>query len=98
MDLRGKIFAVDLDGTLCNEQCWTPEEIAVSTVNHRIAEKVEEAFRHGFVVIYTARRDENIPVTLKWLRQNNIRYHAFSNIKIPADCYLDDKAINVNDI
>lgn len=96
-DTRSRVVAVDMDGTLCNEMCWTPDECIQATPNVRVINKVAKEYREGFVVVYTARKDELIPSTLEWLRRNNVRYHAISNIKIPAEIYIDDKAINVND-
>lgn len=57
-----------------------------------MAKEVEKYYHNAFVIIYTARKDELIPATLEWLRRNNVRWHAFSNIKIPASLYVDDKA------
>jgi len=86
------IICVDLDGTLCNEVCFTPKEAENATLNKKNAKIVEEYYLNDYVIIYTARKDELISPTLKWLRKNNIRYHAISNLKIPASVYFDDKA------
>ena len=81
-----------MDGTLCNEVCYTVKEIQKATPNKKMVEFCDKHFREDFVVIYTARVDELIPATLEWLRRNNVRYHAISNLKIPASVYFDDKA------
>lgn len=90
MSLKDKIIGYDLDGTLCHEHCWTIEDVEKSTLNKEVAEDLLAAYQMGFIIIYTARKDELIPATLAWLRKNNIRYHAFSNIKTPLDVYIDD--------
>lgn len=82
----------DIDGTLCNEVCFTKEEVLKATVNKKMAKLAQHYYENGFLIIYTARRDELIEPTFEWLRRNNIRWHAFSNIKIPASMYVDDKA------
>lgn len=91
----GDIVCIDMDKTLCNEVCFTPQECLDATPQEWVIETVAEAYKTGFIVIYTARVDELIPATLEWLRRNNVRYHAISNLKIPAAIYLDDKAVRV---
>lgn len=87
-----------LDGTLCVEECWTIEQCLAATLRPEMAEKILALYQKNFVVIYTARRDENIPATLEWLRRNNIRYHAITNLKAAADVYIDDKAIRPEEL
>lgn len=82
----------DIDGTLCNEVCFTKEEVLKATVNKKMAKLAQYYYENAFLILYTARRDELLVPTLEWLRRNNIRWHAFSNIKIPASMYVDDKA------
>jgi uncharacterized HAD superfamily protein len=98
MSLINKIVLFDLDGTLCVEECWTAEECKNATLREDIAEKLNELYQKNFIVIYTARRDENIPATLEWLRRNNIRFHAITNLKSAADVYIDDKALRPEEI
>lgn len=98
MSLKDKVIGVDLDGTLSMDHCWTPEECLRAKVNGNIADWVHEMYQKNFIVIYTARRDENIPATLEWLRRNNIRYHAISNNKTPLDVLVDDVAIHPTEI
>lgn len=94
MNLKNKIIAMDMDGTLCKEVCWTPEEALRATPNKDVVRLCDELHRNNFVVIYTARRDELIPATLEWLRLNHVHFQAISNRKMPADVYYDDKAFN----
>lgn len=82
----------DIDGTLCNEICFTEKEVRNATLNKKMAKLAEYYYLNGFLILYTARREELIGATLKWLRLNGVRYHAISNIKIPASMYVDDKA------
>lgn len=61
-----------------------------------VIEIVKKAYAQEFVVIYTARQDDLIYETIKWLKRHDVPFHAISNIKMPADLYLDDKSINPN--
>jgi uncharacterized HAD superfamily protein len=92
-----KILAVDVDGTLTNDICFTQDECKaarVSPLGHRLIERMERESRTNLIVIYTARKDRLIPATLSWLRKNNIPFDAISNNKMPADLYIDDRSEN----
>ena len=93
MDIS-KIIAVDMDGTLSKQICWTPEQCLNAEPNMTIVNMVKKIERSNFVIIHTARRDELIPATLQWLRKHNIRFQAISNNKMAADVYIDDKCYN----
>ncbi len=93
-----RILLVDVDQTLTNEVCYTETECLNATPKKNIVQKVAQLYEEDFIVIYTARRDHLIPATLEWLRRNNIRWHAFSNLKIPGAGYIDDLAIHIDDI
>lgn len=93
-----RILNVDVDNTLTNETCFTPEECLNATPKKRIIDKIAELYEEDYIVIYTARRDNLIPATLEWLRRNNVRWHAFSNQKPPSDAYIDDLAVHIDDI
>lgn len=93
MNLSERVVLVDLDGTLCEGNSWTREECLKAAPKEEMIKKVNEAYQKNFIVIYTARRDENIPATLEWLRRNNVRFHAFSNQKTAGDVLIDDIAI-----
>lgn len=93
-----KIVNVDVDDTLTNETCFTPEECLRATPKKDIIGAVDKLYQDHYIVIYTARRDNLIPATLEWLRRNNVRWHAFSNQKPPSDAYIDDKAVHISDV
>jgi len=93
-----KIFAMDLDGVLAEGSAWTPDDCLKAKPIIENIEITNKLFKKYFVVIYTARIDELIPATLEWLRRNNVRYHAISNIKMCATLYCDDKAIDLKKI
>jgi len=90
MKQKGKIYAVDLDGHLCST-AWTKEEARNAIPNKKRIKALYKYFQIGIVIIYTARRDSLISPTLEWLKRNYVPYHAISNIKMPADIYVDVK-------
>jgi len=93
-----KIVAIDLDGTLCEGEVFVPEQVMSAVPIKKRIETVNALHKKNFIIIYTARRDELIPETLKWLKKHNVRFHAFSNNKMPADVYYDDHAINATEL
>jgi uncharacterized HAD superfamily protein len=87
-----KIIAIDIDGVLTKgPDCFTEKEILNAVPNKKAIEKVNKLFLNNFVIIYTARRDNLIPATLKWLRKNGVMFQAISNNKMSSDCYIDDR-------
>ncbi len=96
--MRGEIIAVDCDETLTHEVAWEPSEVALCTPKKEFIEKINTLYRHNFIVIYTARRDELMTETFKWLKKHGVLFHAVSNIKIPSAKYIDDKALHIDDI
>ena len=55
----------DIDGTLCNEVCFTEAEVKKATLNKKMAKEAEWYYQNAFLIMYTARRDELIPATLE---------------------------------
>jgi len=93
-----KVICIDIDGTLTKEVCWCPNQCLEAEPNQEMIDKVNSLGHVYWVILYTARADELIPVTLKWLRKHSVRYHAISNNKIPTDVgYVDDKSITIKD-
>lgn len=92
-----KVIAVDLDGTLCEGEFWGTEE--VEPKKEMIA-KVWEWYKKGaHIIIYTARQPRYYSITLAWLLKNEVPFHGIAMLYKPgADLYLDDKAINIEDI
>jgi len=91
-----RVICIDCDGTLTKSVCWTPEECLEAEPNEAVVEKVN-SLKNVWIIIYTARADELIPATIKWLRKHSVKYHAISNIKIPAGMgYVDDNSITID--
>lgn len=87
------VILVDVDGTLCEEVCYTPETCRTATPRLDVIERVNQLYERNFIVIYTARRDHLIPATLEWLRGAGVHFHSISNFKIPCELLVDDKAM-----
>lgn len=93
---KGKIIAIDLDGTLCEGEFWgdgepRPKEIIVALV--------WEWYKKGAcIIIYTARQSRFYAETHAWLIKYGVPFHGIAMMMKPgADVYIDDKAINPND-
>ena len=84
-----KLIGVDIDETLCKEVCWTPADVRKATPVKKTIKKVNALYEDNFIVIYTARRDRLMSDTYTWLKDNGVRFHAVSNVKIPLDILLD---------
>lgn len=91
---RANILGVDMDGTICKEICWTPEQCFNATPNWELIEKIHKLGITKSIIVYTARRDELLLATRQWLRKHNIRVNGIDNNKQPF-VFIDDKAIGL---
>lgn len=89
-----KVIAIDVDGTLCKETCWTPHECLKAKPILQNINKVNNWYNSNFIVIHTARRGYLYEATVEWLKTNGVMFHSVTMDKMPADCYYDDKALN----
>lgn len=91
-----KLIAVDLDWTLCEWKFWEEE---LKPLQDRI-DYVNNLYKKwGHIIIWTARMPKYYEITKEWLDKYKVMYHWISmHTKIWADIYIDDKAINVEDI
>lgn len=92
-----KLIAVDLDGTLCKGEFWgegEPEPIK------EMIDFVWKLYKSGaHIIIYTARQPRYYALTQAWLVKNEVPFHGIvMQVKIGADCYIDDKSLNIEDI
>lgn len=85
-----EIILVDVDRTLCEEVCFNNNQVKKATPIKKNIEKVNYLHDKNFIVIYTARRTHLIEDTIEWLRENGVKYHAISNVKIPGKYYIDE--------
>jgi len=102
---NAKIIHCDLDKTLCFEDCWTAEECLNATPNKKLIDllyKLQygtmwEGIGPKIIVVYTARRIDFAKETLEWCQKHNVSW-PISFKKIPTDVYIDDKALNIEDV
>ena len=91
---RRNRIAVDIDGTLTNDsvgQWWTNSNISP---NREAIEFINSLYKSGLtILIHTSRPEEARVLTEVWLKEHKVKYHALVMDKLPADVYIDDKAI-----
>lgn len=92
-----KLIAVDIDNTLCKGEFWgdgEPEPI------EQMIDYVRDMYIKGaHIVIYTARDPRYFVKTNAWLVKHSVPFHGITmQKKIGADVYIDDKALNIEDI
>lgn len=100
-NLKEKLIAVDLDGTLTTSNAWTEEECLTAEPRYDIIGKIRKLYyQRNHIIIYTARPEYFRNETEFWLRKNGVKYHALvmSNNKMGADLYIDDKAMRPEEL
>lgn len=92
-----KVIAVDLDGTLCHGEFWGDDE--PTPIKERIDFLWELYKKGGHIIIYTARAPRYFEATNAWLIKHDVPFHGIAmQKKIGADVYIDDKALNIDDV
>ena len=85
-------YVIDIDGVLCEN--GSPETFPSAIPKHNSIEQVNKLFSEGnYIVLWTARKEDDRPVTERWLTTQGVRYHELHFGKQTADVYVDDKAI-----
>ncbi len=97
-NLKRKIIAVDVDGTLTYDTAWTEEDCLKCKPKKETIEIVNYLAQWNMIIIYTARRDELILPTIQWLRKNGITFHCIAERKPPADLFIDNTAFKIKDL
>lgn len=94
---KGKLIAIDLDGTICGGEFWGD---GVPTAIPSMVGFIWSLYKKGaHIIIYTARQPRYYPQTHAWLLANEVPFHGIvMNMKPGADLYIDDKALNTDDI
>ena len=101
MEIKEKsIVAVDLDGTLCEGECFTEEDCLKTKPKIEMINKVNELNRKKdcFIIIYTSRKEFLRNATTFWLKWTEVRYQALVMEKLWADVYIDDKNVLIKDL
>jgi uncharacterized HAD superfamily protein len=91
-------YAVDIDGTLCEEQNeWWKYRLATPILEN--IEAINRLYEEGEnIVIYTARFEDDRQVTQQWLKDHGVKYHRLVMDKFRADVYVDSNMIKPEDI
>lgn len=97
---KGKLIAVDMDGTLCVGEYWGRPEDTEPVPNEKIAELVRRLYMEGgHIVLYTARQPRMYATTHAWLVKHHVPFHGICmTMKPGADLYIEDKAIHPDHI
>lgn len=90
--LKGKVILVDLDGVLCKGECWEPEQCLEADPIQDNIHKVNRLSQGNFICIWTARCDNLMTATFKWLKENGVMFDSISNKKPGGSFYIDDKS------
>lgn len=93
-----QIISYDMDGTLCKEVCWTPEECLNATPNQKVIDDCNGHYEDSITIIYTARQDCLLEATVTWLRTHGVKYWGINNQKLHFDNLIDDHVTNVKDL
>ena len=93
-----KIFCIDIDGTICSENCeYSEAKPFISVIN-----KINRLYDLGHHIhLFTSRGAKSnynwIPLTKKQLKDWRVKYHKISQGKPFADYYVDNKSIDILD-
>lgn len=101
------VIAVDFDGTLCENAFPEIGEAKGPVINY-----IREMKRRGHkIILWTCRAEQPLQDAVEWCKLHGITFDAINNNlrecvneykyncrKVNADLYIDDKAVNVNDL
>lgn len=82
---HGGVTAIDIDGVLCEEK---------GHYEARTKKHFEQKENNKYIVLFTARLSCDRALTLKWLRNNGIKFDGLITNKLPYDILIDDKTKN----
>lgn len=94
---RGKLLAIDMDGTICEGEFWGGED---PKPKQDFIDKMWKWYKRGaHIIIYTARQPIYYPETHAWLIKYKVPFHDITMLMKPgASCYIDDRALNIEDL
>ena len=95
--MADKIYAFDLDGTLCQERKTFEKCLAAPKQN--VIDVANKLYDEGnTIIIFTARSWSEHKMTEYWLKENKVKYHQLICGKPIYNVFVDDRALNVKDI
>ena len=96
-NISNKVFCIDIDGTICTEDCKYEEAKPIT----KVIDKINKLYEKNVIKLFTARGAESgfdwKPLTEKQLNEWGVKYHNLIMGKPYADYYVDNKAIDVLD-
>ena len=102
--IKGKIVAIDFDGTITKENLF-PE---IKELRENVVEVINKIAEHNTICIWTCRTGETLENAIESLRKVGIRYNYINQSpcdklnpsmrKIIADYYIDDRNIFCKEI
>jgi len=92
-----KLIAIDMDGVICEGEFWGDGE---PTPRQDVIDYITTIYRKGaHIIIYTARQPIYYTHTHAWLIKHKVPFHGITmQMKPGADLYIDDKALNLQDV
>lgn len=105
---HNRIIAVDFDGTLCENRY--PD---IGEPNNDIIDRIKKCQMKGDrIILWTCRCDEALDAAVRWCAERHglifdainenipgvVAAYKSDSRKICADLYIDDRAVNVNDV
>lgn len=103
MDKNYVIYAVDFDGTLCEDQFPEIGKPNISLIEYLVRKRVEG----DKLILWTCRVGERLQEAVRWCREYGLEFDTINeNLpemiekygvdcrKIFADVYIDDKAVS----
>lgn len=97
------VYAVDFDGTLC-ENKWP----AIGRPRYGMLNHIKKLKKHGhFIILWTCREGKELTDAILWCKYHGVEFHAHNqNVKhrvvefgndprkVGADVYIDDKSMS----
>ena len=94
---KNKIYCIDIDGTLCTEDCEYKDAQPIQ----KVINKINTLYEHNKIILYTARgytsKKDWRELTEEQLEKWGVKYHTLILQKPFADYYIDNKAIDILD-
>lgn len=92
-----KTFCIDIDGTICTENCKYEDAKPIK----KTIDKINELYNNNKIILFTSRgytsKFDWRPLTEKQLDSWGLKYHELIFGKPFADYYIDNKAIDILD-
>lgn len=89
------IYCIDLDGVICTTDGMNYN---YAIPKHDVIEKINDLWHRHTIVISTGRHKRYKELTIAQLESWAVKYDVLDiGNKVAADCYIDDKAINIKD-